>query len=285
MLNKQKIINGLTIALGDTILAIGIGLFILPFGIDSGGISGISVVLERFFDPVVVITILNWLLFFVGWIFLKKDFALKTLLSAIVYPIVLNILYRSPLPDLIKSEMNDPLLAAILGAAATGIGLGIVYRLGGSTGGVDVISVILYKYKGVKISLSTFVVDFIIVSLGLFTVSINSGLYGIICVILTAYLIEVVTIRGNSSYMIHIVSNEYQAINEYIIKELNRGSTIIEVKGGLNNSEKMMIEVVINEKEYYKIKTSIEKIDKEAFISVYKAVNVYGNGFQTLTKK
>lgn len=282
---KQKIINGLIIVLGNTLLAIGISLFILPFGIDSGGISGISVILQKFFDPVLVITILNWVLFFVGFIFLKKDFALKTLLSAIVYPIILNILYRTPLPEIIKQEVNDPLLASILGAICMGVGLGIVYRVGGSTGGVDVISVILHRFKGIKISLSTFVVDFIIVTLGMFTVSISSGLYGIICVILTSYLIELVTIMGNSSYMMHIVSKEYKAINEYFINELNTGSTIIEVKGGFDSLDKEMIEIVFNEKDYYKIKQNIEKIDKDAFISVYKAVNVYGRGFKKLTKK
>ena len=282
---KQRIINGLIITLGNVFLAIGIGLFILPFGIDNGGISGISVILQRFFDPVLVITVLNWILFFTGWIFLKKEFALKTLISVIVYPVILNFLYHSPLPELIKNEVNNPLLAAILGALAVGVGLGIVYRVGGSTGGVDVISVLLYRFKGIKISLSTFFVDFIIVTLGLFTVSIGSALYGIICVILTSYLIEVVTIMGNSSYMIHIVSKEYKLINEYIINDLSRGSTIIQVKGGFDNTDKQMIEVIISEKEFYKVKTAIEKIDKEAFVSVYKAVNVYGNGFQKLTKK
>ena len=282
---KQKVINSLVIILGNILLAIGIGLFILPFGIDSGGVSGISVILSKFFDPVLVITILNWILFFVGWIFLKKEFAFKTLLSAIVYPVALNFLYHSPLPEMIKGAINDPLLASILGSLAVGVGLGVVYRVGGSTGGVDVISVLLYRFKGVKISLSTFIVDFTIVFIGLFTVSIGSGLYGIICVILTAYLIEVVTIKGNSSYMMHIVSEKQKEINEYIINDLSRGSTIIEVKGGFDKTSKEMIEVIINEKEYYKVKHAIEKIDKEAFISVYKAVNVYGNGFQKLAKK
>ena len=282
---KEKLINWLIIVLGNILLAIGIGLFILPFSIDSGGISGISVILQKYFDPVLVITVLNWILFVIGFIFLKKDFALKTLLSAIVYPLVLNVLYRTDLPSMIRTELNDPLLAAILGAIATGAGLGIVYKVGGSTGGVDVISVLLHRYKGIKISLSTFIVDFIIVTAGIFTVSISSGLYGIICVILTSYIIELVTIQGNSSYMMHIVSDKYLEINDYIINDLNRGSTIIEIHGGVSDNKQKMIEVIINEKEYYKIKVSIEKIDSKAFISVYKAVNVYGNGFKRLTKK
>lgn len=282
MKHKQKIINGLIIILGNILLAIGIGLFILPFDIDSGGLSGISVILKDYFDPAILILILNWILFFVGLIVLKKEFALKTLLSTIVYPIVLNLLYHSTIYNLFVEELKDPLLGAILGAILTGVGLGMVYRVGGSTGGLDVISVILNKYKNIKISHSTFVMDAIIVVMGLFTVSITSSLYGIICVIITSYLIEIITIMGNSSYMMHIVSTKSEQINDYIINDLSRGSTIIEVSGGINLEKKKMIEVIFNEKEYFKIKQNIQEIDKDAFISVYKAVNVYGNGFQRL---
>lgn len=285
MNRKERIINFLIVIFGNVLLAIGIAFFILPFDISNGGVSGISIILEKFFNPATTILILNWLLFFVGWIFLKKDFALKTLVSTIVYPTIINIIYYTSLPEIIKNDVNDPLLAAILGAILVGVGLGLVYRVGGSTGGVDVISVILHKYKGIKISLSTFFIDSVIVLAGILTVSINSGLYGIICVIITSYLIETITIRGNSSYMMHIVSEKSEEINDFIINELQRGSTIISVKGGIKLDDKQMIEVIFNEKEFYQIKHQIEKIDNEAFISVYKAINVYGNGFTKLSDK
>ena len=90
---KEKVINSLIIILGNTLLALATSIFILPFNIDNGGLSGISVVLERWFDPAIVIFVLNWVLFFIGLIFLKKDFALKTLISTIVYPLIVNLLY------------------------------------------------------------------------------------------------------------------------------------------------------------------------------------------------
>lgn len=282
---KQNIINGLIIVLGNTLLAIGASLFLLPFDIDSGGLSGISVILKDYFDPAIVILILNWILFLIGLVFLKKEFALKTLISTIVYPLVVNILYHGSIYDNFVKELSDPLLAAIIGGILTGVGLGMVYRVGGSTGGLDVISVMLNKYFGIKISHSTFVMDFIIVAIGLFTVSINSSLYGVLTVIIASYLIEVITITRNSSYMMHIVSDKSKEINDYIINQLNRGSTIIDIRGGINFDQKQMIEVIFNEKEYFKIKQNIEKIDNDAFISVYKAINVYGNGFQKLSKK
>ena len=180
---KKRIINSLVIILGDFLLAVGIGLFILPYNIDNGGVTGISVIFNKLFDPAIFISILNWILFFVGWIFLKKEFAVKTLLSTLVYPVFLNVLYHSSLAEVMKTDINDPLLAAILGSVLVGVGLGLVYKVGGSSGGLDVISVMLNKYKGIKISLSTFMLDSIIVLVGTFTVSIGAGLYGIIAII------------------------------------------------------------------------------------------------------
>ena len=162
-MNKEKVSNALIIVLGNILLAVGISLFIIPFDIDNGGLAGISVILKKIFDPAIVIFILNWILFFVGLMFLKKDFALKTLISTIVYPVVVNLLYHSPIYNLVLHEVSDSLLAGIVGALLSGVGLGIVYRVGGSTGGLDVIAVMFNKFKGMKISVSTFVIDFIIV--------------------------------------------------------------------------------------------------------------------------
>jgi uncharacterized membrane-anchored protein YitT (DUF2179 family) len=128
-------------------------------------------------------------------------------------------------------------------------------------------------------------IDSIIVLLGAFIVNIEASLYGIIAAVIGSYLIEMIIIRGNSSYMMHIISDKSSEINDYIINDLSRGSTIILSKGGVTKEEKEMIEVIFNEKEYYKIKRRIQQIDKNAFISVYKAVNVYGNGFELISRK
>ena len=282
---KEKILNNLIIIFGNILIACGTALFVLPFSIDCGGLSGVSVVLKKFFDPVLVITILNWILFALGFIFLKKEFALKTLLSTIAYPLLLNVLYRSNLANIVVNETADPLLGAIFSGLLYGIGMGLIFKVGGSSGGLDVITAILHKYKGIKMSTTTFCMDFIIVITGLFAVSMSASLYGVISIVITSYLIEVITIRGNASYMMHIISNKSNEINEYIINDLSRGSTIIASRGGMNNEDKDMIEVIFNEKEYFTIKRNIERIDKDAFISVYKAVNVYGNGFNKLSKK
>ena len=281
-LTKQNIKNILIIILGNLSLSLSTSLFILPHSIVNGGTSGLSLVLEGFFNfsPEIVITIAVWFLFFVGLVVLGKKFAFKTLLSTILYPVFINLFSTLNYFQNIAYEVTNPLLAALVGAVLAGFGLGIVYREGASTGGFDVVCLILKKYFRIKLSMSTLIIDGSIIILGLASLSLESALYGLLCVVLTSYIIEKITISGTSSYMAHIVSDKIEKINDYLINDLQRGTTLIKVEGGLTRKEKLMVEVVFNEKEYYDIKKNIYLIDDKAFISVYKSINAYGNGFE-----
>lgn len=272
------------ICLGNFSLAIGTSLFILPFNIVNGGISGIAIVLQEIFEfnESIVIFIASWSLFFIGLFVLGKKFAIKTLLSTILYPIFVSILTSVDFLTNAAAEVTDPLLAALTGAILTGFGLGIAYRAGTSTGGIDVINLMLKKYFNIKLSVSTFVVDTIIIVFGLISLSLEIALYGILCVLVTSYIVEKITISGTNSYIAHIVSDKSEEINDYLIHTLQRGTTLFKAEGGLTKNEKKVIEVVFNEKEYYEIKKNINEIDSKAFISVYKSINTYGEGFEEI---
>ena len=151
-MNKRKVINLLLIILGNLSLAISTSLFILPHSIVNGGTSGISIITDALFgfNPELVILILCWSLFVVGWIFLGKQFALKTLLSTILYPILVNILGNVDYLTSVTSQVSDTLLATITGAILAGFGLGVCYRAGASTGGLDVVCLMLKKYFNIK---------------------------------------------------------------------------------------------------------------------------------------
>ena len=280
-LKRQRIKNILIIIFGNFSLAVGTSLFVLPHNIVNGGTSGLSLVIEGFFgfNPSVSITIITWLLFFIGFVILGKKFAIKTLLSTILYPAFINVFTNVNYFVELSKEVTNSLLATLVGSVLVGFGLGIVYREGASTGGFDVISLILKKYFKIKLSVSTFVIDTTIIVLALASLSLENALYGLLCVLVTSYIIEKITISGTSSYMAHIVSDKIEEINNYLINELERGTTLIKGEGGLTRKDKLMIEVVFNEKEYYDIKKNIFLIDSKAFISVYKSINAYGYGF------
>lgn len=288
MKTKFQIIKNVSlIVLGNICLALGTSLFILPHGIINGGTSGISLIIEGFFNinPNLTISVLTWFLFFMGVITLGKAFTFKTLLSTVLYPILINTFTNLDVLVNLASEVTNTMLAAITGATLTGVGLGIVYREGASTGGVDVISLIMQKYFHVKLSVSTFAIDALIIILGLVSLSLENALYGLISVMIASYLIEKITISGTSSYMAHIVSDKWEEINEFILSKMERGTTLIKAEGGLTNESKMLIEVVFSEKEYYDMKKNVYSVDPSAFISVYKSVNTYGNGFEEVTLK
>jgi len=283
-INKQKIINFVIIVLGNISLALGTSLFILPHGIISGGTSGVSIILEELFNinPEIIIFILCWALFFVGLFSLGKDFAIKTLLSTFLFPSFVGLFVNVNYFVNMANEINDPLLATLVGAVLSGFGLGVVYRVGASTGGFDVLSLMLKKYFKVKLSVSTFVIDTTIIVLGLISVSLESALYGVLLALLSSYVIEKITISGTNSYMAHIISDKFEEINAYLNNILERGTTLMKGKGGITGKDKTVIEVVFNEKEYYDIKRNIYLIDEKAFLSIYKTINTYGNGFEDI---
>lgn len=282
--NRQKLKEILVIILGNISLAFATSIFVLPHEIVNGGTSGVSVIVNGLFgiDPAIVITILCWALFLLGTLILGKGFAGKTLLSTILLPTFVNLFSNIGFFSNVSREITNPLLASLVGGILTGFGLGVVYRAGGSTGGFDVVSLTLKKYFKIKLSVSTFVMDAVIIIGGLFVISLEKALYGILCVLLSSYVIEKITTSGSRSYMAHIVSDKAEEINEYLIKELERGTTLFKAEGGLTRNPKLVIEVVFNEKEYYEIKRNIYLIDKDAFISIYKSINAYGNGFEEI---
>lgn len=283
-ISKQKLTSFLFIIIGNIALALGVSLFILPHGVINGGTSGIALIIEAIFkiEPQLVIFILCWGLFFIGFFVLGKDFAIKTLLSTFLYPLLVSLLTNMEYFIQLSNQIKDPLLATLTGAVLCGFGLGVVYRNGGSTGGTDVISLTLKKYFKIKLSVSTFVMDTIIIVIGLVSISLESVLYGLVCVLLTSYIIERITISGTRSYMAHIVSDKYNEINSYLNNILERGTTLLLAQGGITGNDKKVIEVVFNEKEYFDIKKNIYMIDENAFISIYKTISTYGNGFEEL---
>lgn len=281
-ISKQSIKNILIIMLGNLSIAFSTSVFILPHSIINGGTSGLGVVLKGFFgvSPQIVITIAVWFLFFVGLVVLGKEFAVKTLISTILYPIFVNLFSNINFFVSLANEVSNSLLSALVAAVLSGFGLGIVYVVGASTGGFDVLCLILKKFFRVKLSLSTLIIDSTIILLGLVSISFENALYGLLCVVLTSLIIERITISGTRSYMAHIVSDKIEEINNYLLNELERGTTLLKVEGGMTRKEKLMIEVVFNEKEYYEMKKNIHLIDSRAFMSVYKSINAYGNGFE-----
>lgn len=300
MTKKEKmslVRNSLQIIMGTLILAIGQVLFIEQCSLVTGGLASIGNIINKFFPSQYTVSItvvaLNILCFLVGSIFIGKTFAAQTLLSTLfytlLYPVISALMSNNLLPFLQFNEMNDLnlLLAGLFGGVISGIGIGICMGAGGSTGGVDVFAVLISKITRIKVSILMFIIDGTIVLLGFIFIK-QDFVYFLICVlssICCSAALEFVFARKNNCYVVDIISKEWKAINDFIIINLERGSTIVNVQGGYKFEDYRMIQAAISRNQYALLLDKISEIDQSAFVIVSSAREVNGEGFQNLPKK
>jgi len=262
-------------------------------GILNGGTSGFSLILRNLFFMNVansamivenIITVTTVILFIIGAIFLGKKFAMHTLLSTILCPAFIYF-FKLSIFDGIHAQFNlfDPILCAIIGGLIMGVGCGIVYKIGGSTGGFDVPGLIINKYTRIKLSIIFLFQDGLLVVLAFVA---NFTLYEIVIGLLTviAYSIAVdVTQRvGNEAYFCDIISEKWEEINQEILA-LDRGTTIVDVAGGFTNQKRKMIKTMVGKNQYLAILDIVKKIDPQAFMSMTRTHDVFGEGYKDIT--
>ena len=292
--------NFILVVFGTGVLAFGTAVFLVPYELVTGGVSGIAIVIDAFLGDVFslqlgedfYITALTWFLFFVGLIFLGKGFAMKTLISTIFYPIMYSWCAMLVDPDLNvlngyfiihNSAYRDiaAFIAATLGGALVGIGCAIAFRGGGSTGGVDVLAFSLCKiFKKVKSSHVIFAIDATIVVLGVFVIDdMVLSLLGIASAFICAMMIDKYFLGTDDAYMAYIVSDEYEIISKGIIKQLDRTATIIEATGAYSGDNKKMMLVTFNMREYAYLMHIINHADPNAFVTICRAYENHGEGW------
>ena len=293
--------NILIIIVGTLILAFGTSLFMLPYDLVTGGVSGYAIVLSQIIPPEIlsvelIITILTWTMFFLGLIVLGKSFAMKTLISTIVYPIgvalfsnITNENFLGGFFNLNTSEYSGVgvLLAALFSGVLVGLGCALSFLGGGSTGGVDVIAFVICKiFKRLRSSVVIFVVDASAVLLGMFVIKdFVISLLGIVSAFVAALVVDKVFIGGSKAFVAHIVTEKPEEINKLVIEKLDRTSTVIEAKGGYSGADKKMLMVSFSMNEYAELMNIINKTDKDAFMTVNQAHAINGEGWTRYEKK
>jgi uncharacterized membrane-anchored protein YitT (DUF2179 family) len=288
MLKNKRWMNVLVIMAANFLLAFASAFFLIPMNIVNGGMTGLSLIFFSWFAIPVDITtaILAWSFFFVGLIILGKKFSAQTFLATILYPIFLFLLIRFVGQDWIGLSIEEEthrLLASVFGGSLVGLGIGMSFLVGGSTGGFDVVMLIGQRYFDWKASVSSFVIDAVIIAIGMFTFGIITGLYGVIATVLTSVMIELVFVGLSKVYLVTIVSSQHALINQFIIDKLSRGSTIYQAKGGYLQQPQNVIQVAIQRQEYFLLKQMIAEKDPSAFVMITQARAILGLGFDPLS--
>lgn len=290
----RELWNLFLVIAGTVILALGTGIFIVPFDLVTGGVSGISIVLEKLLPFALsvdfYIAVITWLLFFLGLLTLGRSFALKTLVSAIVYPPVLSLSLKLVDPNVLGgffylegSSYQDIsiLLAAIFGGIFVGAGCAITFLGGGSTGGTDILAFMICKvFKRLKSSVVIFVIDALVVVLGMFAINdLVISLLGISSAFICALVVDYVFLGSSKAFVAQIISNQYEQINQEVIGRLDRTTTIWEAEGGYSRHPKKVVMVSFTMNEYSELLNIIQHVDRNAFVTISSAHEINGEGW------
>ncbi len=262
--------------MGSLLIAVSFNMFLSPNQVASGGVSGISIIINQLFgiEPALTQWALNIPLFIAGTWLLGGQFGLKTAVGSVVLP--LFVLLTKGLP----SPTQNVLLASIYGGILIGVGLGIVFRGRGSTGGLDLAAQIIHKYTGLSLGLSVAMLDgLVILSAGL-VFSAEKALYALIGLYVTSKTINVVQIGFSYSKVAFIISKNTDAIHEAILHELDRGLTRLKGTGGYTGEERTVLMVVVNQAEVSKLKDLVKASDPGAFVILSDTNEVLGEGFK-----
>jgi uncharacterized membrane-anchored protein YitT (DUF2179 family) len=278
---KQVVKTYVIITLGVLILTAGLIFFLIPADLAVGGITGIAMVIKKWFPSIDIglsLMVMNMLLFIIGFWLIGHEFGVKTIYAALSLSGAIWITERffpieAPLTD-------DVFINLFFGILISAIGMGVIFYQNASTGGTDIIAKIMNKYFYIDIGKSLLAVDFIVTLLAVAAFGPKLGLYALLGVIMNGFLIDNVIEGLDLRMKIHIVSREHERIARFITGELERGATVYDARGAFTGEEKTVLVSVMNKREYIRLKKFIKEIDSEAFVTIAHVREVFGEGFK-----
>lgn len=310
---KKTLCAWLNILLGCTILAAGFVFFINPYNIVPGGVYGASIVLHNLFPSIQVGTfgyMFDIPLLILSVVLLGAKLGTRTIAAALITPLIMNVLSEMVYPTQEALESLDPeqllggvmnmtdhlMLTSIIGAAVIGIGTGIVIRNQATTGGSDIVGMLLQKYCHIRFSNAILLVDGTVVCFGLVVIGFGIGsaddvsqpswhlsLYSLISIFIISRVIAYIINGAKNDKLIFVISDKnMHALHEYILKDLDRTATCIKSSGLYTGKEKEMLFLVISNKEVPGVKMTIKMADPDAFVVVTDAYDTFGAGWKEL---
>lgn len=277
---KKRVYETIMIIIGNLILAFGLCAFVTPVGLISGGASGIGIAVKSITGINISYTVyvINFIMFVIGFIFLGKKFAFGTLLSTFLYPTFIALFERIPQ---LANITNDILLSALYGGLCIGLGLGLVLRVGASTGGMDIPPLLVNKKTGISVAwlINIFDCGILLLQVIFCPITIEAVLYGITVVIITTIVVDKVIILGETKIQVLVISPRWQEIRKIIFDDINRGCTLLNVTTGYYQDKQLAVMAVVSKRELHLLNDMILEIDPTAFIISNETHSVKGRGF------
>ncbi|EOC99541.1 YitT family protein [Caldisalinibacter kiritimatiensis] len=273
------LIEYLGITIGTVIMAISLNMLLEPNTIAPGGVTGLAIVIKKILNIPIDITNLaiNIPLFIAGVLILGKAFGAKTLYATFALSFFIRILPQSNLTE-------DLLLAAVFGGVLIGLGLGIVFKFGGTTGGTDLAGAILNKYfPGLSTATLMMIIDLcVVVIAGVVDKKIETSLYSIIALYILVKVIDLILEGLGYAKAFLIISNTPEELGEIILDELKRGVTVLRGKGMYTGKDRDVLLCVVNRSQITKLKEIVHEVDEKAFVMITDIHEVLGEGFKEI---
>lgn len=279
---KSKLKNFSLLTISTLIMAVGIYFFKFANNFTFGGITGIAVLVAKFL-PISASDfsfVVNILLLIIGWIVLGKSFAEKTAYSTILLSVSLSLLER--IYPMSHPLTNEPLLELIFAILLPALGSAILFNIGASSGGTDVIAMILKKYTSVDIGKGLMISDLIFTLAGFLVFNVKTGLYSLFGLIMRSALIDNFIESFNRSKYFHVVTSNATCICDFIQNDLQRGATIVNATGAFTGDDKYIILTVLSPSQAVKLRNFIKEHDPKAFLLVSNTSEIIGKGFHSV---
>lgn len=276
-IRKKKLFSRyflLTISL--FISALSFNLLFLPTKIVAGGTGGLSIIAEHVFGwtPSIVIFVISIILLLFSFFFLGLEKTSGTVVATILYPLFVN--FTAQFVNYIKIDTSDLILISIFGGLISGLTSGLMFKTGFSSGGLNIISQMLYKYAHVSISKSSFVINGIVVLIGGIYFGWTMVMYAVIVLYINSLMIDKVLLGVSSNKAFYIITSEVEEVKRYIIDNLKHSVTVFDVKGGYQEKKRKVLMAVVPSREYYRLTEGIKMLDQEVFFVVCDAYQVEG---------
>lgn len=279
---KSKLKNFSLLTISTLIMAVGIYFFKFANNFTFGGITGIAVLVAKFLSISAsdFSFVVNILLLIIGWIVLGKSFAEKTAYSTILLSVSLSLLER--IYPMSHPLTNEPLLELIFAILLPALGSAILFNIGASSGGTDVIAMILKKYTSVDIGKGLMISDLIFTLAGFLVFNVKTGLYSLFGLIMRSALIDNFIESFNRSKYFHVITSNATCICDFIQNDLQRGATIVNATGAFTGDDKYIILTVLSPSQAVKLRNFIKEHDPKAFLLISNTSEIIGKGFHSV---
>lgn len=282
-IGQAEIKNFLLITLGTVLTAVGIYFFKFPNNFSTGGVSGISILLGKlvpFLSPAVSMWVINLILLLIGFLFFGRGFGLMTAYCSMLYSF-LTWLFEVIYP-MTEPFTDQPFLELCFAMMLPAVGSAILFNCNASTGGTDIVAMILKKYTSLDIGKALLVSDALIAFSACFVFDIRTGLFSLLGLIIKAFVVDSVIESINLCKYFSIVTSCPDAICDYIIREMNRSSTVIDAIGAYSHENRKVILVACRRSEAVRLRQYIKTVDPKAFMFITNTSEIIGKGFRTV---